>query len=73
MSERPRVVCLVGPTATGKSALGVELAERLDAEIVSADSRQVIFPGLPACIRPTWLWSHRRAGQKADGSRDGTR
>jgi len=41
MSNRPRIVCLVGPTATGKSALAVELAERLGAEIVSADSRQV--------------------------------
>lgn len=39
--RRPRVVALVGPTATGKTALGIELAERLGAEIVSADSRQV--------------------------------
>ena len=39
--SRLRVVCLVGPTASGKSALGLELAERLGGEIVSADSRQV--------------------------------
>jgi tRNA dimethylallyltransferase len=38
---RPRVVCLVGPTASGKTALALELAERVGAEIVSADSRQV--------------------------------
>jgi tRNA dimethylallyltransferase len=38
---RPRIVCLVGPTASGKSALGLEVAERLGGEIVSADSRQV--------------------------------
>src|SRR5512145_2948570 len=38
---RPRLVCLVGPTASGKTALALELAERLGAEIVSADSRQV--------------------------------
>ena len=38
---RPRLVCLVGPTASGKSALALELAERLGGEIVSADSRQV--------------------------------
>ena len=36
-----RVVCLVGPTASGKSELALELAERLGGEIVSADSRQV--------------------------------
>jgi tRNA dimethylallyltransferase len=40
-AARPRIVCLVGPTASGKSALGLALAERLDGEIVSADSRQV--------------------------------
>ena len=39
--SRPRLVCLIGPTASGKSALGLALAERLGAEIVSADSRQV--------------------------------
>lgn len=35
------VLLLMGPTASGKTALAVELAWRFDAEIVSADSRQV--------------------------------
>jgi tRNA dimethylallyltransferase len=35
------VLALVGPTGTGKSELGLRLAERLDAEIVNCDSRQV--------------------------------
>lgn len=34
-------VALVGPTASGKTAVGVRLAQRLGAEIVSADSMQV--------------------------------
>lgn len=34
-------IFLVGPTAVGKSAVALELAERLGAEIVSADSMQV--------------------------------
>ncbi len=34
------LIAVVGPTAIGKTALGVELAERFDGEIVSADSRQ---------------------------------
>ena len=34
-------VALVGPTASGKTAVGILLAERLKAEIVSADSMQV--------------------------------
>ena len=39
------VVAVVGPTATGKTALGVALAERFDGEIISADSMQ-IYKGL---------------------------
>jgi len=41
MRQRQRVVCVVGPTASGKTGLAIELAERLGAEVVSADSRQV--------------------------------
>ncbi|GAB4503695.1 MAG: tRNA (adenosine(37)-N6)-dimethylallyltransferase MiaA [Anaerolineales bacterium] len=36
---KPPLVLLVGPTAVGKSELAIRLAERLDGEIVSADSR----------------------------------
>jgi tRNA dimethylallyltransferase len=43
----PRILVLVGPTASGKTALACELAERLDAEIVSADSQQC-YRGLDA-------------------------
>ncbi len=35
------VIAVVGPTASGKSGLGLELAERLDAEIVNADAMQL--------------------------------
>jgi tRNA dimethylallyltransferase len=35
------VIAIVGPTASGKSALAMRVAERMGAEIVSADSRQV--------------------------------
>jgi tRNA dimethylallyltransferase len=38
---RPRVVAVVGPTATGKSALGVALAKALRGEVVNADSMQL--------------------------------
>lgn len=37
----PNCVVILGPTATGKTALGVRLARRFAGEIVSADSRQV--------------------------------
>ncbi len=36
-----RIVCIVGATATGKTALSVRLAQAIDAEIVSFDSMQV--------------------------------
>lgn len=45
MSRLPKVVAVVGTNASGKSALGIELARKYDAEIISADSRQV-FRGL---------------------------
>jgi tRNA dimethylallyltransferase len=37
----PKLVVLLGPTASGKSGLGITLAQRFNAEIISADSRQV--------------------------------
>ena len=34
-------LCLLGPTAVGKTEIAIQLAQRLDAEIVSIDSRQI--------------------------------
>ena len=36
-----RLICVLGPTASGKTKYAVELAAKLGAEIISADSRQV--------------------------------
>lgn len=41
MSAGHSVICLMGPTASGKSGLAMTLAEPLNAEIVSVDSAQV--------------------------------
>ncbi|MGY1753659.1 tRNA (adenosine(37)-N6)-dimethylallyltransferase MiaA [Blastococcus sp. SYSU D01042] len=41
MSAAPPVLAVVGPTATGKTALAVELARRLGGEVVNADSMQL--------------------------------
>jgi tRNA dimethylallyltransferase len=38
---RPRLLAILGPTATGKSALGIALAQRFDGEVVSCDSTAV--------------------------------
>ncbi len=37
----PKLLVIVGPTASGKTALGIELAKRLNGEIICADSRTV--------------------------------
>jgi len=42
---RPKIISLVGITASGKSALGIKLAQEFGGEIVSCDSRQV-YKGL---------------------------
>ena len=39
--EQVPVVALIGPTAVGKTALSLELASLLNAEVISVDSRQV--------------------------------
>ena len=38
---QPKLVVITGPTASGKTALGVMLAQRLGGEVVSADSMQI--------------------------------
>ncbi len=38
---KPEILVIIGPTASGKSALAVRLAKKLNGEIISADSRQV--------------------------------
>ncbi len=44
--HEPTLIVITGPTASGKSALAVDVAERLGTGIISADSRQV-YRGIP--------------------------
>jgi tRNA dimethylallyltransferase len=52
-ATRVRIGLIVGPTATGKSALAVDIAERLGAEIVNADSRQLYIGMDIGTAKPT--------------------
>lgn len=50
---KQKIVCIVGPTASGKTALGVKTALHFDGEVISADSMQV-YNNMPiASAAPT--------------------
>lgn len=54
-TSKPRVIILAGPTAVGKSAFGLNLAQALHGEIISADSMQV-YRGMDiGTAKPTLL------------------
>lgn len=44
-NNKPQVVAVIGPTGSGKTKLGIEIAKKYNAVIISADSRQ-IYKGL---------------------------
>lgn len=41
MSEKTRIICVVGPTASGKTELAVRIAQSIGGEVISADSMQI--------------------------------
>ena len=45
MNNMTKVICIVGPTGVGKTKLSIELAKKLNSEIINADSTQV-YKGL---------------------------
>lgn len=52
--DKPKVIAIVGPTASGKTSFAIELAKKLNGEIISADSR-LVYKGLDiGTAKPTW-------------------
>lgn len=50
---KPKVIAVVGPTASGKTKLAIELAHKLNGEVISADSR-LVYKGFDiASAKPT--------------------
>ncbi|MFA6098264.1 MAG: tRNA (adenosine(37)-N6)-dimethylallyltransferase MiaA [Patescibacteria group bacterium] len=45
MRNKPKLIVILGPTASGKTSLAIKLAKKYNGEIISADSRQV-FRGM---------------------------
>lgn len=53
LSKKIKVIAVVGPTASGKSAYGIELAKAVNGEIISADSR-IVYKGFDiGAAKPT--------------------
>lgn len=69
------MLAILGPTATGKTSLAVELARRLDGEIISADSRQAYAGLVIGTAAPTdgerRSAAHHGVGWLAPGTRYG--
>ena len=53
MSNKPKIIAVVGPTASGKTALSVALAKRLDGEVISCDSMQIYREMSIGTAKPT--------------------
>ena len=67
MTAKEKVVVILGPTATGKTACGILLAQKLKGEIISGDS-MLVFRGMCATrkknIRPLILKGKRRPSSR---------
>ena len=50
---KPKVVVICGPTASGKTALSIELAKKINGEIISADSMQIYKDMNIGAAKPT--------------------
>lgn len=55
MKNFPGIIAITGPTASGKSSIAMELAQRLDGEIISGDSMQIYVGMDIGTAKPTAL------------------
>ena len=53
MGDKPQILIVCGPTASGKSALAVALAKKLNGEVISADSMQIYREFSVGTAKPT--------------------
>lgn len=53
MLQKPTVIVICGPTASGKTSLGVELAKKINGEVISSDSMQIYKDMTIGTAKPT--------------------
>jgi tRNA dimethylallyltransferase len=64
--RKPLVIVLLGPTASGKTALAIELAKTLDLEVLNVDSRQLYIGMDVGTAKPTAAQQAQAAHQLLD-------
>lgn len=63
MTSKPKILVILGPTASGKTALAIKLAKQFSGEVISADSRQ-IYKGMGiATGTPKGTWRQHHGGR----------
>lgn len=65
----PKIVVILGPTASGKTGLGLGLAKEFNGEVISADSRQVYTGMAIGTAQPRGVWEtvHGKRQYLVDG------